>query len=93
MQPLWLLEVGPPQVGWPESTVPQEAGLQGFFTEQEGWQLATGWQVKDMEEAGWQCSAWQGEDTQQVGLQELNAQVGGWQGTGTWGNDWQVLKM
>lgn len=61
--------------------VPQEGGAQGLFTEQEGWQLATGWQMKDMEGAGWQGSGWQGEDTQQVGLQGLNIQVDGWQGT------------
>lgn len=62
VQPPWLQEVDPSQVGWLESTVPQETGLQGFFTEHGGWQLATGWQMKDMEGAGWQQSDQQGDD-------------------------------
>lgn len=88
LQPLGLQEGDPPQVGWPESTVLQEARLQGFFTEQGAWQVASGWQKKDMEGAGTQYSGCHEEDTQQVGLQEQNPQVDCWQG-----NDWQDLKM
>lgn len=54
LQPPWLQEVDPSQVGWPESMVPQETRLQVFFTEHGSWQLATGWQMKGMEGAGWQ---------------------------------------
>lgn len=61
--------------------VPQEAGVQGLFTEQEGWRLATGWQMTDMEGAGWQGGGWQGVDTQQAGLQGLSIEVDGWQRT------------
>lgn len=87
MQPLRLRAVGLAQAGWPASTVPQEAGLRG------GWQGAAGWHMKYMEEAGGQRSDWPEEDTQQVGLQERNTRVGGWQGTGTEGTDWQALEV
>lgn len=62
VQPPWLQEVDPSQVGWLEITVPQETCLQGFFTKHGGWQLVTGWRMKDMEGAGWQGSHQHGDD-------------------------------
>jgi hypothetical protein len=38
LQSLWGQEVDLPQDGWPESTMPQEADLQRFFTKQGDWQ-------------------------------------------------------